>query len=772
MTNNDGKRVFDKRYPCLYCQTMQSQIQRHLRDMHGQEHEVAAIQYEKDRKKRQKKMTLLRNKGTHRHNCTVLRNGKGTIHVVYRPAYATSAEDYGPCEHCLGYYVRRDLWKHNCPLKPSHQKKKHERPAKTCKLLLPPPRGVSPGLNKVLLTMKDDKISRIAKSDNLITEMAERQYRVHGHDKDKETDVRNNMRESGRLLSKLRKMTDNKNAHMSEFIHPRKFKTVVAAVKEVAGYDEETHQYKIPSLALKLGHTLQKMAKVQQGKGSGSGDDNMYHNAKKFSKRCTSDWSCFISSSALRTLHEQKRNRVELLPLTEDVVHLTNFLKERGRRSYQRLAADTSDSEAWNDLNEVTLAQITMFNRRRTGEMSKMKLSDYKKLDGLPDSTVIKSLSQLEKELCKKLSRVELVGRRGRLVPVLLTSEMGEWISALVDNRHQAGVNPENEYLFARSHSMSLGHIRASDCLRKFSSLCEVKHPDTITGTLLRKQLGTLCQLLSLKENEMEIVASFLGHDLHTVHRDFYRLPNEVLQVAKVSKILLSMEQGGEGLSQGETLDSVPVLNEELCDDYKADVLSDAEEAMSESHSPCLDAESLVAPVRELCDDYKADVLSDAEEAMSESHSPCLDAESLVAPVRGTKRKHPQRHFHQLILTNTLPELGDDYKADVLSDAEEAMSESHSPCLDAESLVAPVRGTKRKHPPMTRNRNIKKWKHWSPGEKAAVQRHFHQLILTNTLPRKSHIEQCLKEEPILHERTWRNIKDYVRNSFKQNKACR
>lgn len=143
----------------------------------------------------------------------------------------------------------------------------------------------------------------------------------------------------------------------------------------------------------------------------------MYHNAKKFSECCTSDWSCFISSNALRALHEQKRNRVELLPLTGDVVHLTNFLKERGRRSYHRLAEDMSDSEAWNGLNEVTLAQVTMFNRRRTGEMFEMKLSDYKKINGIPDSTVVKSLSQLEKELCKKLSRVELVGKRGRSVP-------------------------------------------------------------------------------------------------------------------------------------------------------------------------------------------------------------------------------------------------------------------------------------------------------------------------------------------------------------------
>ena len=126
----------------------------------------------------------------------------------------------------------------------------------------------------------------------------------------------------------------------------------------------------------------------------------------------------------------------------------------------------------------------------------------------------------------------------------------------------------------------------------------------------------------------------------------------------------------------------------------------------------------------------------------------------------------------QLFICCFLVELRDDYEADVLSDAEEVISGLHSPCLDAEPLVTPVRDTKRKHPPKTKNRNIRKWKQWSPGEKAAIQRHFHQLILTSTLPGKSQIDTCLKEEPILHERTWRNIKDYIRNSFMQNKGCR
>ena len=83
--------------------------------------------------------------------------------------------------------------------------------------------------------------------------------------------------------------------------------------------------------------------------------------------------------------------------------------------------------------------------------------------------------------------------------------------------------------------------------------------------------------------------------------------------------------------------------------------------------------------------------------------------------------------------------------------------------------MIPVRVKKRKHPPKTKNQGIRKWNQWSPGEQAAVQRHFHQLFLTNTLPGKAQIEKCLKEEPILHGRTWRNIKDNIRNNFKQKK---
>ena len=67
-----------------------------------------------------------------------------------------------------------------------------------------------------------------------------------------------------------------------------------------------------------------------------------------------------------------------------------------------------------------------------------------------------------------------------------------------------------------------------------------------------------MLQIWNLHENELDILAQFLGHDIH-VHRDFYRLPSATIQVAKVSKWLLAMEKGLPGLS----LNDITLTDEE-----------------------------------------------------------------------------------------------------------------------------------------------------------------------------------------------------------------
>ena len=79
----------------------------------------------------------------------------------------------------------------------------------------------------------------------------------------------------------------------------------------------------------------------------------------------------------------------------------------------------------WRHLAEAVLVHIITFNRRRQGEVSKMTVEDFShkcKVDLSSDA--LETLSSMERSLFKIFTRVELNGKRGRTVPVLLTHKM------------------------------------------------------------------------------------------------------------------------------------------------------------------------------------------------------------------------------------------------------------------------------------------------------------------------------------------------------------
>ena len=44
--------------------------------------------------------------------------------------------------------------------------------------------------------------------------------------------------------------------------------------------------------------------------------------------------------------------------------------------------------------------------------------------------------------------------------------------------------------------------------------MCDLKSPDNITSTKLRKHIATKCQLMNLEQRELEMEARYLGHDI------------------------------------------------------------------------------------------------------------------------------------------------------------------------------------------------------------------------------------------------------------------
>ncbi|XP_058230695.1 uncharacterized protein LOC131343211 [Hemibagrus wyckioides] len=204
--------------------------------------------------------------------------------------------------------------------------------------------------------------------------------------------------------------------------------------------------YQTPTLALKLGHKLQKVCEIIHCTALMAEDEELIKSTETFKKLYSSKWSDFISHNALSTLNEAKFNKPLTLPFTHDVQLLHKHLE--------------------------TIADVSS-----------------EKLKQAPSP-----------QLCQ-------------------------------------------------------------DCLRLYASQCGAQNPEHLKSTHLRKHVATLSQILNLKNNELDQVADFLGHDIH-IHREYYRLPDATFQLAKISKLLLAMEKGRLPDIQGKSLDDIEIEDE------------------------------------------------------------------------------------------------------------------------------------------------------------------------------------------------------------------
>ncbi|KAI9521364.1 hypothetical protein NQZ68_007679 [Dissostichus eleginoides] len=348
-------------------------------------------------------------------------------------------------------------------------------------------------------------------------------------------------------------------------------------------------------------------------------DDELIKSTKMFQKLYTSKWSEFVPHSALNTLSGAKYNKPSTLPFTEDVQILHRHLDKSAESAICSLKEEATPQN-YAELAKVALAQIIVFNRRRTWEVSKMRLKMFNERDNAElHQDVAKGLSKTEQRLCNYFSRVEITGKRGRKVAVLLSPSMLDALSLLVSKRTECGVCSTNVFLFARPKCMS--YYRGQDCLRLHASKCGAKHPEHLRSTHLRKHVATLSQVLNLKNNELDQVADFLGHDIR-VHRNFYRLPVPTTQLAKISKLLLTMEKGQLSSIQGKSLDEIDIGDEISFSDAE-DVNSDSDD--DETAAPateCGTSQPVTAASTSVITEQDIDHLETVSSTVSETAPP------------------------------------------------------------------------------------------------------------------------------------------------------
>ena len=97
----------------------------------------------------------------------------------------------------------------------------------------------------------------------------------------------------------------------------------------MAEYDSTTQTFRKPTLAQKLGHYIQKCASIVITTARKNRDNETKELMTDFLETYKEEWTDIIGSKAYDSQSEARYNKVQRLPLVEDVKKLTMYIEEQ-----------------------------------------------------------------------------------------------------------------------------------------------------------------------------------------------------------------------------------------------------------------------------------------------------------------------------------------------------------------------------------------------------------------------------------------------------------
>ena len=536
------KKCYDTINACTFCQKLVKQkMKRHLTLVHHRELEVQRASAGK-REEQDSAFTILRNRGNFEHNQRVLREGRGELILSRRPNRPDIPIcNFLPCPGCLVFLVKYDM--------PAHAAKcEHVTPGQNVTVaadVMLNQMKYGSDVPECVLKIRDPDVKAIVMSDPVLLTYAGYVVSSKGVGEMQTKVLKRRLTLLSKLLSGVRTLKKDDAITVTEMCTPALFDAVIEATMAIAGHDSgdsvSNPTFKIPTVAKHMGHALGKVTQIIIGRAIRNGDKSGELGATSFLRLRDAEWGDRITRAALHTLNVRTMDKDDALPTTEDMKILTQHLqKEVAEKTKKLQQADArSIKKAYDSLVKVLAVYILVFNKRRGGEAMKLKVTDYtERASYVHNETVLNSLSRVEQGMVHMMTLIKTLGKRGRVVPVLLPAIAKDGIETLLSARQDAGVPAENCVLFAKA---SGARLSAWHALKAQCQAAGVKNPALITATKMRKYLATVVQVLNLKENEMDMLASHLGHDL-AVHRRYYRLQDCTIELGKIAHLLLSTE--------------------------------------------------------------------------------------------------------------------------------------------------------------------------------------------------------------------------------------
>jgi len=228
------------------------------------------------------------------------------------------------------------------------------------------------GLIELMETMRDDDVKNVVLTDNLIRRYAGLQMDALRKKDDRKLtelgEVSTKVRLLGRLLIAAREKMPN--ISLDELTLPDKFDLLISSARVITK--------PFYTVSRKLGFALRDIARTKQGQGLRENDENAATTAKHFLLLLDGEWSFRLNSLTGKKWRAWKRTRPKTIPLTEDLVKLRNYVLNEMKKAFEQLRV-TKDVDDWVTLAKLTIVRLLTFNKRRTAEVTSLKVVEYLK---------------------------------------------------------------------------------------------------------------------------------------------------------------------------------------------------------------------------------------------------------------------------------------------------------------------------------------------------------------------------------------------------------
>ncbi|KAG5875285.1 hypothetical protein JTB14_035926 [Gonioctena quinquepunctata] len=131
-----------------------------------------------------------------------------------------------------------------------------------------------------------------------------------------------------------------------------------------------------PTVAFTLGTLLKQVGNILINEYIKKHDEQKKVNAENLLKLLGQEVLMGINRTVAESQFQFQRQKRTLLPSTEDIKKLNNYLTNLRKNALEQLKRGFCD-EVWLNLNETTLSSVQLFNRRRAGEVERILIEDF-----------------------------------------------------------------------------------------------------------------------------------------------------------------------------------------------------------------------------------------------------------------------------------------------------------------------------------------------------------------------------------------------------------